>query len=59
MAGVNRDTMDDLEDGEISGSNSDSEMGTTVDVKPQVRKYLYYTFLNINNMDCLILPTWE
>lgn len=38
MAGVNRDTMDDLEDGEISGSNSDSEMGTTVDVKPQVRK---------------------
>uniref|UniRef100_A0AAZ3PF53 Phosphorylated adapter RNA export protein n=1 Tax=Oncorhynchus tshawytscha TaxID=74940 RepID=A0AAZ3PF53_ONCTS len=36
MAGVNRDTMDDLEDGEISGSNSDSEMGTTVDVKPQM-----------------------
>ncbi|XP_010887935.2 phosphorylated adapter RNA export protein [Esox lucius] len=31
MAGVSRDTMDhDLEDGEISGSDSDSEMGATV-----------------------------
>ncbi|KAL0965014.1 hypothetical protein UPYG_G00275650 [Umbra pygmaea] len=37
MSAVTKDTMDDdLEDGEISGSNSDSEMGAKVDDKPQM-----------------------
>ncbi|KAM6985279.1 phosphorylated adapter RNA export protein [Aplochiton taeniatus] len=36
MAGARTDTMCDLEDGEISGSNSDSEMGSTVNVRPKV-----------------------
>lgn len=36
MAGQNRDTMEELEDGELSGSNSDSEMGTHVDSRGQV-----------------------
>ena len=36
MAGENRDTMEDLEDGELSGSNSDSEMGANVDGRGKV-----------------------
>lgn len=36
MAGENRDTMEELEDGELSGSNSDSEMGTNADNRGQV-----------------------
>ncbi|XP_076140479.1 phosphorylated adapter RNA export protein [Alosa pseudoharengus] len=36
MAGENRDTMEELEDGELSGSNSDSEMGSNVDRRGQM-----------------------
>ncbi|XP_030625192.1 phosphorylated adapter RNA export protein isoform X2 [Chanos chanos] len=36
MAGVNRDAMEDLEDGEISGSDSDLEMGATTGNQAQV-----------------------
>lgn len=38
MAGEkqNRDTMEELEDGELSGSNSESEMGPNMDGREKV-----------------------
>lgn len=36
MAAIGADKMDDLEDGEISGSDSESEMGITAGERVQV-----------------------